>query len=88
MAKKKMLKQPRSPVSEEEALQAVATIRRYLKKENTTRADYREAVLANRTISRHVTENAKVQRERERAREPRTASEKILKKMLDESKIR
>ena len=89
MAKKKMVKQSRSPVSEKEALQAVATVRRYLEKKKTpTRADYREAVLANRTISRHVTQMAKVQRELERARKPRTASEKILKEMLDELKIK
>jgi hypothetical protein len=88
MAKKKKLKQPRSPVSEKEALQAVAAVRRYLEKENTTRADYREAVLANRTVSRHITEMAKAQRERERARQPRTASEKMLKKMLAELKMK
>ena len=89
MAKKKRLKQPRSPVSEKEALQAVATVRRYLEKKTTpTRADYREAVDANRTISRHITEMAKVQRERERARKPRTAPERMLKKMLAELKMK
>jgi hypothetical protein len=89
MAKKKMSRQPRSRVSEKEALQAVATIRRYLDKETTpTRADYREAVLANRTISRHITGMAKVQRERERARTPRTKPEKMLKKMLAELKMK
>ena len=95
MAKKKaianrtMSRQPRSPVSEEEAVQAVATIRRYLEKEGTpTRADYLEAVHANRTVSRHITEMAKVQRERERARKPTTTQEKMLKEMLAESKMK
>jgi hypothetical protein len=83
MAKKKILAQPRSPVSEKEALLAVATVRRYLEKKKTpTRADYLEAVQANRTISRHITEMAKAQRARERARKPTTAPEKMLKKML------
>jgi hypothetical protein len=89
MAKKKMLKQPRSPVSEKEALQAVATVRRYLEKKKTpTRADYLEAVDANRTISRHISEMAKAQRERERARKPTATAEKMLKRMLAELKMK
>ena len=89
MAKKKMSRQSRSPVSEEEALQAVATVRRYLEKKGTpTRADYREAVQANRVISRHITEMAKAQRERERARRATTPPEKMLKKMLAEWKMK
>jgi len=89
IANRTMSRQPRLPVSEEEAVQAVATIKRYLEKEGiSTRADYLEAMHANRTVSRHITEMAKVQRERERARKPTTTQEKMLKEMLAESKIR
>ena len=85
---KTMSRQPRSPVSEEEAVQAVALIKRYLEKEGiSTRADYLEAMQANRVVRRHITEMAKAQRERERARKPTTMEEKMLKKMLAESKI-
>ena len=67
----------------------MATVRRYLEKKKTpTRADYLEAVDANRTISRHITEMAKVQQERERARKPTTAPEKMLKKMRAELKMK
>ena len=89
IANRTMSRQPRSPVSEEEAVQAVATIKRYLEKEGTsTRAEYLEAMHANRTVSRHITEMAKAQRERERARKPTTTQEKMLKEMLAESKMK
>ena len=89
MTKKKVVAKKRPPVSEAEAVQAVATIKRYLdKKELTTRAEYLEAMQAHRVVSRHITEMAKAQRQLERARKPTTAQEKMLQKMLAESKIK
>ena len=89
IAHRRMAKQPRLPVSEKEAVQAVATIRRYLEMEGiSTRADYLEAMRANRTVTRHINAMAKAQRERERARKATTTQEKMLKKMLAESKMK
>jgi hypothetical protein len=95
IAKKKTIarrttpKQPRRPVSEKEAVKAVATIRRYLEMEGiSSRADYLEAMRANRTVNRHINQMAKAQRKLEQARKATTTQEKMLKRMLAESKMK